>query len=105
MQRKHHGYATSRHFRREVRLMFLLAAAVIFGDTIASPQALSIDNIQKAAIGQSSLESVCHETLADSAAIAALRLVCQRERLHTGRQHMERRSSSGSLEVLPEPMI
>jgi len=77
MQRKYSVHATSWDFRREIRLMFLLAAAVIFGDAFASPQALSIDNAQKASIGRSSFESVCHETLADSAAIAALRLVCQ----------------------------
>jgi hypothetical protein len=64
--------------------MFLLAAAVIFGGAVASPQALSIDNAQKASIGQSSLESVCHETLADSAALAALRLVCQQRPIAHG---------------------
>jgi hypothetical protein len=77
MQRKYRGYETSRDFRRSIRLMFLLAAAVIFGDAVASPQALSIDHARKASIGQSSFESVCHEASADSAAIAALRLVCQ----------------------------
>jgi hypothetical protein len=71
MQRKHREYAG------KIRLMFLLAAAVIFGDAVASPQALSIDNARKASIEQSSFESVCHETLADSAALAALRLVCR----------------------------
>jgi hypothetical protein len=78
MQRKYRELATSRNFRREIRLMFLLAAAVIFGNAVASPRAPSIDNVQKASIGQSPFESVCHETLVDSAAIAALRLVCQR---------------------------
>ncbi|MGB6192268.1 MAG: hypothetical protein WBF42_07370, partial [Terracidiphilus sp.] len=77
MHRKYRGYATSRDFQREIRLMFLLAAAVIFGDAIASPQALSIDHAQKASIAQSSFASVCHETSADAAALAALRLVCQ----------------------------
>ena len=70
MQRKYGEYA------RKIRLMFLLAAAVISGDAVASPQALSIDNARKASMGQSSFESVCHERLSDSAALAALRLVC-----------------------------
>ncbi len=78
MQGKYRSYAASRDIRREVRLMFLLAAAVIFGDVAASPQAFSVDNApQKASTGQSSFKSVCHQTWTDAAAIAALRLVCQ----------------------------
>jgi hypothetical protein len=78
MQRKYREYAKNN------RLMFLLAAAVIFGDAVASPQALSIDNARKASIGQSSFESVCHETSADSAAVGALRLVCQQRPIAHG---------------------
>jgi hypothetical protein len=86
MQRKYLGYAGSQDFRREIRLMFLLAAAVIFGDAVASAQAFSIDITPKASIGQSSFESVCHETSADSAAVAALRLVCQQGPIAHGAQ-------------------
>lgn len=51
-------------------------AKAIIGGGVASP--FSAGDAQRAAIRQSSFKSVCHDASADSAAIAALRLVCQR---------------------------
>jgi hypothetical protein len=51
-------------------------ATAIAGNAVASP--FSDGNFERAAIRQSSFKSVCHDASADSAAIAALRLVCQR---------------------------
>jgi len=59
-----------------------LQAPVASGDAAASPQSFSAGNAQKTSTGQSAFESAHHETSADSAANAALRLVCQRPIAH-----------------------
>src|SRR5579871_1659868 len=82
MRREYREYAISGGFR--IRWVLLLTVAAMFGRAVASTQALSIENKQKASIAQSSFESVCHETSADSAAVAALRLVCQHEPITHG---------------------
>ncbi len=82
MRREYREYAISRGFR--IRCVLLLTVAAMFGHAVASPQALSIENNQKASIAQSSFESVCHEASADSAALAALRLVCQHKSITHG---------------------
>lgn len=51
-------------------------------DAVAGPQAFPVGRAEKSSTGQSSFESVCHERSADRAAIAALRLVCQRPIAH-----------------------
>lgn len=57
-------------------------AAAILGGAVASPLPFSTGDAPRDANTQSSFKSVCHDASADSAAIAALRLVCQRPVAH-----------------------